>query len=309
MVVRTAITYGGQVWAQPNKDGQVPNSLTKPIQAIQTKCLRTITGAYKSTNTRVLHHETATLPIDLYLKQLRIQYAYSSSGNPVQGTIVRATEKIREIYRGHRRRPQKEVDTETWASIPEGGPEETAQGKAKRMAFREWESKWKGQKRPQPNRATTPADPKDWKAANFYQDKEGKERMNFKGTPSLIHRTLKRAQSSIAIQTRSGHVGLNSYLYRRQVPGIESPRCQCGYQSQNIKHMIMQCPQWAAGRAEIWRQAKVRSFQAMMDNPDDVKRITQWILDQGWMEQFRLAEVTEAIVAQREKERERRSGA
>ena len=70
--------------------------------------------------------------------------------------------------------------------------------------------------------------------------------------------------------------------------------------------MIMQCPQWAAGRAEIWRQAKVRSFQAMMDNPDDVKRITQWILDQGWMEQFRLAEVTEAIVAQREKEKEKR---
>lgn len=305
VVVRTAITYGGQVWAQPDKRGQVPSSLTKPIQAIQTKCLRTITGAYKSTSTRVLHHETATLPIDLYLKQLRIQYAHSSLGNPVQRTITRATEKIRETYRGRRRQSQKEADTETLASIPEGGPKETAQGKAKRMAFREWENRWMSKTRPHPERATPPADPRKWKAASFYQDKEGGERMNLKKTPSLIHKTLKRAQSSIATQIRSGHVGLNSYLYRRQVPGIESPRCQCGYQSQNVKHMIMQCPRWAEGRAEIWRKAKIRSFQAMMDNPEDVKRITQWILDKGWMEQFRLTEETEAIVAEREKERKR----
>ncbi|KAI0996447.1 hypothetical protein K3495_g11734 [Podosphaera aphanis] len=101
--------------------------------------------------------------------------------------------------------------------------------------------------------------------------------------------TLSRAQSSIATQIRSEHIGLNAYLYRRKIPGVESPICQCGYPTQNIRHMVMTCPQWAKGRGEVLRRAKDRSFEAMMNSPADMARITQWILTQGWIEQFRLA--------------------
>lgn len=120
--------------------------------------------------------------------------------------------------------------------------------------------------------------------------------MTDRGTPSNIHQNLSRAQSSIAIQMRSEHIGLNSYLHRRKVPGVANPKCQCGYPSQNVKHMVLACHQWAEVRGEILRQAKDRSYEAMMKSPDDVARITQWILNKGWFEQFRLAREVEAVL-------------
>jgi hypothetical protein len=37
---------------------------------VQNKCLRTITGAFKTTNAQVLEHEASVAPLDLYLETL-----------------------------------------------------------------------------------------------------------------------------------------------------------------------------------------------------------------------------------------------
>ena len=115
--------------------------------------------------------------------------------------------------------------------------------------------------------------------------------------PSNIHRNLTRPQSSVVIRLRSEHIGLNSYLYRMKVPGVEKPSCQCGCPSQNIKHMVLACPQWAGGRGDSLRRAKDRSFEAMMNSPEEVARITQWILSKGWIKQFRLAGEVEVAIS------------
>ena len=124
--------------------------------------------------------------------------------------------------------------------------------------------------------------------------------MTSRGTPISIHKNLNRSQSSIAMQLISEHIGFNSYLHRRHVPGADSPRCHCGYPSQNVKHMIMACPDWAIGRGEILRKAENRSFEAMMNNPKDMARITKWIQKEGRLEQFRLTLEVEAMMSDRE---------
>ncbi|KAI0997842.1 hypothetical protein K3495_g10347 [Podosphaera aphanis] len=50
------------------------------------------------------------------------------------------------------------------------------------------------------------------------------------------------------------------------------------------------------GKREILRQAKDKSYEAMMKSPGDAARITQWILNKGWFEQFRLAREVEAVL-------------
>ena len=111
---------------------------------------------------------------------------------------------------------------------------------------------------------------------------------------------LTRAQSSIAMQIRSEHIGLNAYLYRRKVPGVDEPSCPCGYPSQNAKHMIMMCPQWTKGRGDVLRKAKNRTFEAIMESPEDMGRITKWIQGEGYIEQFRLTREVEAAAEKRE---------
>ncbi|KAI1001878.1 hypothetical protein K3495_g6323 [Podosphaera aphanis] len=136
----------------------------------------------------------------------------------------------------------------------------------------------------------TPADFETCKTANIFTDAQtGSKKNNFRGIPYNIHRNLSRVQSSVAMQLSSEHIGLNSYLHRRKVPGVDSPKFQCEYPWQNVKHMVLARPQWARGKGQVLRLAKDRSFEAMMSSPEDVARITQWILTQGWIEQFRLA--------------------
>lgn len=66
--------------------------------------------------------------------------------------------------------------------------------------------------------------------------------------------------------------------------------------------MIMACPLWARGRGEILRKSSTRSFEAMINNPKDLARITQWIQKEGFLEQFNLSrEVEEAIRKKEEK--------
>ena len=60
--------------------------------------------------------------------------------------------------------------------------------------------------------------------------------------------------------------------------------------------MVMVCPQWTRGRGDVLRKAKNRSFEAMMDSPEDVARITKWIQMEGWIEQFRLTREVEVVI-------------
>ncbi|KAI1004596.1 hypothetical protein K3495_g3619 [Podosphaera aphanis] len=167
-------------------------------------------------------------------------------------------------------------------------------------AYEEWADSWANQITNPNIRNRASADPETWKAANIYTERNtNQKRLNFKDTPSELHRYLTRAQSSIATQIRSEHIGFNSYLYRRKVPGVDDPSCTCGFPSQNVEHMIMACSRWSKGRAEVWRKAKERSFKAMMNSPEDIARITRWIIKEGWLEQFRLAKNVENTIETR----------
>ncbi|KAI0998792.1 hypothetical protein K3495_g9404 [Podosphaera aphanis] len=225
-------------------------------------------------------------------------------GVPVQQTIRSACSEIklpaREREISHVRSRSKDVDE--WIRIC---GKETNRGRQKEAgriaAFQEWAKSWVNNRVQRSDRRAT-ADPESWNAAKIITDQQtGRKRLNFKGTPSNIHLSLSRAQSSVATQIRNEHIGLNSYLYRRKVPGVHDPSCQCGYPSQNVKHMVLACPQWARRRGEVLRLAKDRSFEAMMNSAEDVARITQWIITQGWIEQFRLVGEVEKATSEKMK--------
>ncbi|KAI0996549.1 hypothetical protein K3495_g11632 [Podosphaera aphanis] len=175
----------------------------------------------------------------------------------------------------------KEKDREERSRIC-GGEVSTNRKKelGKIAAYQEWASSWSHQYSHRIKRHRTTADSEVWNAAKIYTDnKTGTNKMNFLVTPCQLHRNLKRSQSSIAIQIRSEHVGFAAYPYRRNVPGVNEQSCQCGYPSGNTKHVVMACPRLAKGRAEVWRKDKNQSFEAMTNNPEDLGRLTQWILD------------------------------
>lgn len=299
-IVRPALTYGSSIWAEVGPAAKIPERIVKPLRSIQRKCLKLVTGAYNSTSSRVLEHESSVLPIEIYLKQRRVQHAGLSDKLPVRRNITTASNRINPSVRGREEIHVKKrnSDVAEWNRIC-GREENISRQKAagKIAAFQEWRNSWACQNN---IGHPTPANPETWKAANLTVNQyTGRKKMNLRGTPSEIHQNLSRAQSSIAMQMRSEHIGLNSYLHRRKVPGVESPKCQCGYPSQNVRHMVMTCPKWARGRGDILRKSKDRSYEAMIQSPEDVARITKWILDEGYLEQFCLVSQVEAVMREK----------
>jgi hypothetical protein len=72
-VVRPVLAYGCPVWFSLGDERANRNRLIYPLQTVQNKCLRTITGAYKTTNVQVLEHEASVPPLDLHLEMLATQ--------------------------------------------------------------------------------------------------------------------------------------------------------------------------------------------------------------------------------------------
>ena len=101
-VVRPAVTYGSPIWAEPGIAGKIPERVIKPLRSIQRRCLKIVTGAYNSTSSKVLDHETSTLPKEIYLKQRRVQHAGILKSLPVRDTISWACRKIKQSKAGRK---------------------------------------------------------------------------------------------------------------------------------------------------------------------------------------------------------------
>ena len=61
------------------------------------------------------------------------------------------------------------------------------------------------------------------------------------------YRSLDKAESSVLIQARTGHIGLNGYLHQRKVPGADQPYCahcltEGEIDKENVDHVLLHCP-------------------------------------------------------------------
>ncbi|KAI1002561.1 hypothetical protein K3495_g5637 [Podosphaera aphanis] len=241
-IVKPALISRSPIWAETGTRDNIPERIVNPLRSIQRKHLKLGIGAYKSTSSRVLEHESSVFPIEIYPKQRRVQQAGLSDKLPVEQTILSVCSKIK-LPASEREIPHVRIrskDDDEWIRICGKETNRDRQKEAGRVAaFQEWANSWANNRLQRSGRQTT-ADPESWNAAKIITDQQtSRKRLNFKGTPSNTHLSLSKAQSSVATQIRSEHIGLNSYLYRRKVPGVHDPSCQCGYPSQNVKHMVV----------------------------------------------------------------------
>ena len=261
--------------------------------------------------------------MDIYLEQLRVQYAGLSHHHPVQEVINTSCTKIqRQLRQRHRQREprptQKNNDVTTWreaiqaerdeqaawiATHPGAEPKEKQQRKQRNMAvkkraFKQWQQRWNNS-----SHHITAAMPKRWNASILINTNEVQDYENLGCVPVILHKGLTRAQSSVATQLRTEHIGLRTYLHRRRVPGVDSPACPCGYQSQNVQHALTRCDRWSNNRGSWIQLLRDRQYTRLLHNSDNVSRITKWIIHEGFFEQFRLAQPVEDLLNSRANKR------
>jgi hypothetical protein len=253
---------------------------------VQNKCLRTITGAYKTTNVQVLEHEASVAPLDLYLEMLATNHVLrteDSAGNQaVDETCKAIDQRAQRRFRTKSNIPTRHIDQfRTRAKSIQVQPYLAGleRGGSKMAAKRELEETWKAR----------------W--AKYQQ--QTREATNDNRLSAAVRTTwtrglrtkenLTRAESTVATLLRTEHIGLNDYLCRRRVPGYLKPDCGCGWPRQTPKHIILFCPTQMTGRAEMLSEAKTTDYTKLLSTEAGLRAVTRWFLQRDILTQFSLA--------------------
>jgi len=295
-VVRPTITYGCKVWAGGERGKPPPARLLQPLVKLQNQCLRKITGAYRRAPTKALEKEAAVEPLPLYVRSIAMQQALGSETKPVTSFIKRTCDRLwsRHQPRRGRRPPRPPTPMEDLLSQAKAAEREATvayemerrnrrRGRrqteerldrdlmnAKRLMLTWRETEWRRQWLLAAEGKQTPAWQTPWKAR----------------VPRL-HGSLSKPESTMATLLRTEAIGLNDFLHRVGVPGVEA-RCSCGWERQTPKHVVMFCPS-LTGRDQMLAAAGTMDYTTLLATERGLRAVTTWLIRQNILPQFRTA--------------------
>jgi hypothetical protein len=278
-MVRPALTYGASLWQTPEGVLGHRKGTDQRLQAIQGKCLRTITGAYKATSTEALEIETFVPPLDLYTQLVATKTTIRIRTTKAAKGIRKICDRIQQqATKGRGRRPAK-INTPTentlrWAMKPTGMTQppktieelKTAYNGLRGHFKQKWKERWEQGKKGAHTRAITPTPDK---------------------AVAALHQGLRKAESAVLTQLRTGKIGFNSFLYARKVPGIASPDCECNGGPMTVRHVVLECPKWQQEREELGEPLRTNDLRRVLSSKEGCRAAIKLVLRTKLLEQFK----------------------
>ena len=280
-VVRPAMTFGAKIWHQPGQEKGPAEKIARDLSRYQNRCLRVITGGYKSTPIPVLEAESHVPNIRVHLDVLVLQALKKRGANPA---VRQGNRRIQAHLRRHPGRggelpltPMNEKRQWAAESLPDPPPT-NLKPQSLPLRLRRWREgeqaeRWKAYQTGLQT-SVTPAQRGEWSHRRID-----------------VHDGLQKAESSAVVQIRSQHIGFNRYLFKRKVPGIEGPSCPCGWWSQDVKHILMNCPRYQHHRPNLLLAAGTYDYDVMVSTSQGIRAAARWLVRSGALGQYSLARV------------------
>jgi hypothetical protein len=209
MVIRNTVAFGAAVWHTPTPRGAAHASKAAlRLDTTQTAYARVVAGAYRTTSNLAVSTEIGIPPLDIYLNQRaasllnRPDYREKSRAFCALVMDILKPRNGRYTARAHQQ-PSEEHD----AVLGDWDQETT---------LAEW--------RLRAATSTSAGRSPNWNSKDV----------------ARVHKGLTRAQSSLLVQGRTGHIGLRSYLASMSL--ADSPRCDCLTGDETLSHLVTSCP-------------------------------------------------------------------
>ena len=219
-VVQSAITYRALAYHTLADQGKKTlKGIAKGLLTAQSNCLRVVASAYQATPVRSLETETWVPPLDIYLNKRVVDFK-ARLERTGKGALLQAVhDKVANTTR-HRRTRRGATRPSPAISLVEGSSEARAawatrwlQGLTADEALeRDWRERWQGGL-------------DEAMARRPGRDMEPADQPEFTREALTRHTRLRKHESSVLTQMRTGKIGLRAFLYACRVLEVESPLC------------------------------------------------------------------------------------
>jgi hypothetical protein len=92
-----------------------------------------------------------------------------------------------------------------------------------------------------------------------------------------LHSGLRKAQSSVLVQARTGRIGLSKFLYNRRVPRVLFAQCRCRNGEETPQHMALFYTEEARRRQHL-RTGRRLDYQQLIGTSSGAKRLARRLL-------------------------------
>jgi hypothetical protein len=114
-------------------------------------------------------------------------------------------------------------------------------------------------------------------------------------TPKL-YMDRARPISSITIQLRSQKIGLQGFLHRQRVPGIDSPICPyCREKEETTEHFLLECGEWERERGLFLASYRERSLNSTLKTREGCLAAARFVIATKRLEQYRAIALEQLI--------------
>lgn len=126
---------------------------------------------------------------------------------------------------------------------------------------------------------------------------ETKGRASFRYTPVPskrvlhLHQGRSKRHSALLVQLRTEKIGFDDFLYRRRVPGVPDPMCQCGEGRQTVTHILLRCRKLKdLRRQEFGRMPGRHNLRVILNKRELATKAIRFVEQTQILGQFRIAE-------------------
>lgn len=280
-VILPAMAYACHIWHQPTLPQGHPCGPGVKLEPIHRQCLRIISGGFRATPMHALETNTNVPPLDLILTARTVAYRLAAEDSDLdvalQGHCLRAHLSLSDTARPRHTWNQLEPLVRHPKPLPREwfrnwiGPEPAngslgTRARIKQATQTHWLQRWTLQTAQYPPN---------------YRSPPGKQAIQ-------AHQHLRKAQSSLLTQIRTGKIGLARFLYNQRVPGHTNPACLCGAPKQTPAHVTLFCSLHEDHRHELLLNNTL-DYTRLLRTAQGAYLLTKWWLQRRILPQFHLA--------------------
>ncbi len=106
-----------------------------------------------------------------------------------------------------------------------------------------------------------------------------------------MHDDFQKMKSILAMYIKIKCINLNVYLHFRNISDINSSWCNCEWNHQTAKHVLMHCLNWTHLRSRMLRDIDFLNYQIIIMITKDLKAAARMMMKMKLLKQFKITRI------------------